>query len=436
MADELRAIAELLKDKIGLDPGSVGSQFLLRAASQRMRDLNVNDLTAYVVHLRQSPTELDELIEEAIVPESWFFRDERPFEWFRDEVRANWLTASNHPALRILSLPCAAGEEPYSIAIILSEAGLPARRYHIDAVDISTRHLAKARRGIFSQNAFRGSNTSYLKRYFKQQPEGYEIAPELRARVRFIQGSVLDSRLLKGVPPYDVIFCRNLLIYLTLSARAALLDRISEMLAPDGILVIGHADRLESTRAGSKYVPIGKPGCFAYRRITSNDLKVAASLPSLESSRALLSLGGPAEVRALEASKQHDVKAIGLEQPRPTSAENLISSKIETTFALGQASELANQGRFGEAIALCERFLREKGLSAPAYSLMGMICQAAGDHGRAEDCFRKAVYLDPGHDEALLALALLAEHRGDQNAAAGFRRRAERTATLSRNRMS
>jgi chemotaxis protein methyltransferase WspC len=98
---------------------------------------------------------------------------------------------------------------------------------------------------------------------------------------------------------------------------------------------------------------------------------------------------------------------------------------------LSQASELANQKRFVEAIALCERSLREKGPSAPAYCLMGMICQAAGDRGRAEDCFRKAVYLDPNHDEALLALALLAEHRGDRTAAAGFRRRAERTATIS-----
>src|SRR5262245_27215981 len=128
MADELRAIADLLKDKIGLDPGSVGPQFLLRAASQRIRDLNMNDLADYIAHVRQSATELDELIEEAIVPESWFFRDERPFEWLRDEVRENRLAAAMRPVLRILSLPCAAGEEPYSIAIELSEAGLPARR--------------------------------------------------------------------------------------------------------------------------------------------------------------------------------------------------------------------------------------------------------------------------------------------------------------------
>ena len=113
-----------------------------------------------------------------------------------------------------------------------------------------------------------------------------------------------------------------------------------------------------------------------------------------------------------------------------------LRQSAEPSLLLSQASELANQGRFSEAISVCEQHLQETGLTAPAYCLMGMICQASGDRGRAEDCFRKAVYLDPNHDEALLALALLAEHRGDQNAAAGFRRRAERTATSTRKRVN
>jgi chemotaxis protein methyltransferase WspC len=103
---------------------------------------------------------------------------------------------------------------------------------------------------------------------------------------------------------------------------------------------------------------------------------------------------------------------------------------------LSEASELANRGRFMEAVALCERQLRENGPTAAAYCLLGMIWQAAGDRTRAEESFRKTVYLDPNHDEALLALALLAERRGDQNAAAGFRRRAERNAMLSRKRVN
>jgi chemotaxis protein methyltransferase WspC len=108
----------------------------------------------------------------------------------------------------------------------------------------------------------------------------------------------------------------------------------------------------------------------------------------------------------------------------------------ERSLLLDRAAKLANQGRFAEAIAECERYLLQQGLAAPPYYLMGMICQAAGDRRRAEDCFQKTLYLDPAHDEALLALALLAERRGDQKAAAGFRRRAERTAAMARKRVN
>jgi chemotaxis protein methyltransferase WspC len=105
-----------------------------------------------------------------------------------------------------------------------------------------------------------------------------------------------------------------------------------------------------------------------------------------------------------------------------------VSGPPAAASLLEQASSLANRGCTDEAIALCEHDLRLRGPSAAAFHLMGMIRQAAGDRRRAEDCFRKAVYLDPGHDEALLALALCAERRGDAAAAAGFRRRAERAA--------
>ncbi len=95
---------------------------------------------------------------------------------------------------------------------------------------------------------------------------------------------------------------------------------------------------------------------------------------------------------------------------------------------LDRAAELANRGRHAEAIAACEQHLRQKGPGAVAYYLMGMICQSAGDRRRAEECFHKTIYLDPRHAEALLALALSSERRGDREAAAGFRRRASRQA--------
>ena len=98
MAGELEALEELLTNRIGLDTTSVGSQLILRAVKQRMRDLKLDDLAVYERQVRQSATELQELIEEVIVAESWFFRDERPFEWLRDYVRAGWLDNTSTPS--------------------------------------------------------------------------------------------------------------------------------------------------------------------------------------------------------------------------------------------------------------------------------------------------------------------------------------------------
>lgn len=436
MAGELRSLEELLQNHIGLDPNSVGPQLLLRAAKQRMRHLKLHDLAAYERQVRQSQAELQELIEEVIVPESWFFRDMRPFEWLRGHIRQRWLSAPASQHLRILSVPCASGEEPYSIAIVLSEEGLSARRYHIDAVDISARRLASAQRGVYSQNAFRGPDTAYRTRHFRQHPEGYEIDPALRATVQFIQGSILDPQLLEGSPLYDLVFCRNLLIYLVPSARSALLAFIDRVLAPEGVLLIGHADRLDSAGAGRGFAPTEDLGCFAYRRIPCGEPTVPLVSDAFESQHPILSLLAPPAVLAIEASGPPALTTDRIEPGTSMISDKSVSHGVEPSLLLSRASELANQGCFMEAIALCERHLREKGLSAPAYCLMGMICHAAGERGRAEDCFRRAVYLDPKDDEALLALALLAEQRGDQNAAAGFRRRAERTANLSRKRVN
>jgi chemotaxis protein methyltransferase WspC len=427
MSDELRGIEELLATRIGLDPIAVGSPLILRASRRRMKELGLDDLGEYKRRLSQSELELQELVEEVVVPESWFFRDERPFHWLREYVRQRWLTDLLRPVLRVLSLPCAGGEEPYSIALTLLDLGLPSRRFRIDAVDVSLDRLTIARRGVYSANAFRGPDLSYRARSFREHPQGYELDPTVRAMVQFIQASVLDPRLLEGSPPYDVLFCRNLLIYLGASARACVLAAIDRLLAADGVLFIGHADRLDWAGAEPKFTPVGDPGCFAYQRGPHGSVRVDQARPQLEPPPTLSSI--------TSSSVTDSAGAAPSVHPRTDDPARIVGDLslpvVPPLLLLERAAELANLGRFDEAVAACERHLQQKSPSAPAYYLMGMICQAAGARPRAEECFKKAVYLDPRHDEALLALALLAERRGDHEAAAGFRRRAERIATMN-----
>ena len=121
--------------------------------------------------------EVQALVEEVVVPESWFFRDDRPFEVLADFARAGWLVDPARPPLSALSLPCAGGEEPYSIAMTLLEAGLPAGRFRVDAVDVSARSLARAIAGVYGPNSFRGAGRRLRPAYFREQNGAFTLDP-------------------------------------------------------------------------------------------------------------------------------------------------------------------------------------------------------------------------------------------------------------------
>lgn len=434
-----RSVDALLTERIGLDPRSVGSSLVDRGLEARMSALGLSDPNEYERYLSGSGEEFQALIEEVVVPESWFFRDGRPFAFLQDHVRSKWLIEPKRPPLRVLSLPCAGGEEPYSIALALLEAGLPPRRFHIDAVDLSARSLARARQAIYSQNAFRGSDLAFRARYFQEQNGRYHLDPAVRNTVRLIQGNILDPGLLAREPSYDILFCRNLLIYFTDGARAQAAANLSRLLADSGLLFLGHAERLDLARM--QLTAAGDNGTFAYQR-TATASTLVQSLPAPVRIKALeppdrprlaLSSEGvrpsPRLVRP-EASKPVTSRQAPVLDNKPADRARPKAQAIDraagNSALLDRAIERADQGQYAEAIGLCEQSMRESGHSARAYFLLGMIRQAAGDREAAEAALRKAVYLDAQHDEALLALALLAQRRGDAASAISYRRRAER----------
>jgi chemotaxis protein methyltransferase WspC len=284
----------------------------------------------------------------------------------------------------------------------------------VDGVDISARRLDFARTGVFSESAFRGNDRTVRDRYFQKRDQGFELDTEIRSRVRFIQGSALDAALLEREPPYDVIFCRNLLIYLDAAARKRLLENLDRLLAAEGILLIGHADRFSQDEIDTRFALVGEPrAAFAYSRAPKpNDTTTTLPLVQPQLSGSL-----PLAGKWASTLRDRDVPAGQQMAPEP---RQTAGSRLD------RATQLANLGRSDEAITLCQQVLRLQGPSPVVYFLMGVIYQSIGDRALGEECFHKTVYLDPGHDEALLALALSAERRGDTSAAAGFRRRAER----------
>ncbi|QEH31895.1 putative biofilm formation methyltransferase WspC [Aquisphaera giovannonii] len=443
-------IEALLAARIGLDTATVGANLVSRAVRQRMAERGVADADRYVELLERSEEEAQALVEVVVIPESWFFRDDAPFRLFREHARAGWVAQPGRAPLRAMSIPCAGGEEPYSLAIAMAEVGLPPERHRLDAVDVSLRRLDAAREGVYSANAFRGGDLAYRDRYFRRHPRGFEIDPALRGRVRFLGGSILDPALLKHEPPYDVIFCRNLLIYLGDAARAAAMATLDRLLAADGLLVIGHADRLGLAGRGPLFAPVGEPRAFAYRRALSLPAPSRA-MPRLPSppptSRRPPPKASPHPTVVGGESRNPDLPLTKVELdgvPRPDTRARWIGPSSppgpptappappsppaaeEVDSLLARATELANANRADEAIAACNEYLKGPRRSAAVYAMLGVLYQSIGNRRGAEDSFKKAAYLDPDHDEAHLALALIAERRGEKAEAAAHRRRAER----------
>lgn len=416
----LGSIQALLADRIGLDADSLGPRLIEHALKRRCRALGVQGHAAYLERLRAEPEELQELVEELVVPETWFFRDERPFELLARHV-GHWSPTETVGPLRLLSVPCATGEEPYSMAIALLERGWPSAAIRIDAFDISERVIVRARRGVFDARACRTLPATVRSLYFVPQADGLEVRKEVRDLVRFERGNLFDAPTLAGRPQYDAIFCRNLLIYLNPAARARAVEMVTRLLRPGGMLCLGHAEARPDGLTG--FEPMDGPAGLAYRKRTSGEAGRTSSLDLGRLEKTLPKVSRPHPPDAPRAPGRGRSPSL---VPVPLPAAQPAVGVPESPDSLEQATILANAREYARAIEVCEGYLRNSGPSPQAFHLLGMIHQAAGSLDRAEECLGRVVYLDGDHEEALLALSLLASRRGDRVASDRYRRQAER----------
>lgn len=387
-------IATLLSQTIGLDPDVISSSRIARAAETRRIGCKLPDIESYWARLQTSPSELEQLIELLIVPETWFFRDDKPFDCLKTYVTSEWLPNPNRSKLQLLSVPSSTGEEPYSMAISLLEAGLQPQQFTIEAIDISHQSLAKARRGVYTKNSFRGDAWRERERYFQQTDKGYELCPSVRQLVDFQQGNVMTSLGLIQ-KQYNIIFCRNLLIYLRSTACSQVLAAIDRLLLPGGLLFVGGSET--GKIVAEQYVSIRQPFTFAYR-------KSAPNLDRLRQAKSQL----VTPVKQSLAVKNSDPPALqAANSPASSNPPSLPKLDLPTV------RQLADRGRIAEAIALCQQYLGDRPTSAAAYILLGELYQANQQYVQAEQSFQRAIYLEPNSYTALVHLALLKENQGD-----------------------
>jgi chemotaxis protein methyltransferase WspC len=406
----MEQIEKMLREKMGLDAASIGSGSIQRVIRLRMKGLGISDASAYRELLTRSRTEWDELVEAVVVTETWFFRD------VVEAARA----LSAGATLRVLTIPCSSGEEPYSLAIALRDADVPAERVRIDAVDISARALARAKSGIYSKNSFRGKDLGYRERYFRNTKDGFVLQPEVRNSIKFSYGNLLNSEFGLAEENYDFIFCRNLLIYFDGATQQKALEKLDALLGPSGILFVGPAEQPLAMEYG--FVSANFSKTFACRR--------AGAARHLQEKvedwhRPLPVRGSISDLTEFAAAR---VATRTGPEARPTGATTVRGEARPTELAtedLERARQLADEGRLKEAAAICERYLDGDGDSAQGWYLLGLIRDAGGELS-AVDCYRKALYLKPDHYETLLQMAMWLQKNGDSARARTFKARAER----------
>lgn len=417
------AVEALLKQKTGLDATLLGAGALARAVQDRLKAQKLTDLSVYFNQLQASSQELDELIEAVIVPETWFFRDREPFILLKKYVEYEWSRGNPGKTLRVLSVPCSTGEEPYSMAIALIEVGLSSQQFQIDAVDISRQSLQFARRAIYDKNSLRGTALAFQQRYFEHTTEGYHLCKSIHSTVRFAQGNLVDPIFPVSKQPYDIIFCRNLLIYFDNIARAKAIQALTQLLAPKGLLFVGHAEA--ALLSSWQFTSVRHPFAFAYRKTEGSARAPIANRPVSSQDKSF-------QKTAFQPHKLSDCPTPSATRRSQTSPPNQTprNDKQPTDFpepdGLSTARTLANQGHLPAAIQSCQAYLNEHRTSAEGYTLLGQTYQAMGHEEQAEQCFQKAIYLKPECVEALLHLALLKEQQGNSTGATVLRQRIHR----------
>lgn len=419
----------LLRHATGLTMSAATAE---RAVRQRMEATGEMDHDRYLDQI--TPEEMTQLVELVVVPESWLFRDAQAFYAAVDLVKARMAATPAGEALRpvrILHIPCAGGEEPYSMAMALRDANVPKEAYSIDAYDLSPGCIARARSGVYGRNAFRAQDLAFRERFFTHLGENdYRIIDSIREQISFKQGNLVQFDTRARSRYYDVIFCRNLLIYFDKPTTKAAIGKLEALLADDGVLFAGYAEVPSFTENGFYSLPLRQ--AFALKKAASRP-PVAAPAPAIKPRVAPRPAHAPASVSlaqiaaqnaSLFAASQPDGRANAPGTPLRQVKNTKLAAPAENL--LQQARSLADRGHFKEAAERCHAHLAVAPDAAEAYFILGILSEHAQNMTAAEDYWRRCIYLQPDHYEALCHLALLAEHNGNQSGAAALKARAAR----------
>ena len=415
-AAEVDRFREALGRWLGWSFGDADSAGLAKLIGERAA-LHRMTCGAYVTRLatREWPAETTELVERLSITETYFFRHGEQFRALAELALPERVAArETQRVLRMLSVACSSGEEAYTLAIVGRQVR-PDPDWIIDVlgVDANPAVLRRAQEGWYSSWSLRETPDAVRQRWFRVSDGGYRLSDEVRGSVRFRRSNVAgDDEALWRPGQYDVVFCRNLLMYLTADVASAVVERMTESLAPGGFLFLGHTDSLGSSPRGLELLHTHHT--FYYRRPGGPPPAPRPAVPDTE----VVVTEEDAYNRAIALLRDErfgdalDLITAGL-PGRPRRRDLLLEGVL-----------LAQAGRLTEAMAMARRLIDDNGLYADAHQLLGLCLDDVSDTGEAIAQYRLAAYLDPGFALPRLRLGQLARRRGHDRDAAGELERA------------
>jgi chemotaxis protein methyltransferase CheR len=449
---DLERFRTAITQKVGLqfDDAKLG---FLGEVLQRRLDKTGRSMDAYVAGLQHEPAngEIAALARELTVGETYFFRNSEQFRALAEVVLPERMRTDKTPpkTLRLLSAGCASGEEAYSLAMVARETIMdPTWEVIIRAVDLNPGVLEKAARGRYSTWALRETPPEVRRRWFRTEGCELYLDESVRAAVTFEAANLAsDDPQLWQPASYDVIFCRNVLMYFAPEKMRAVIARIARSLVPGGFLFLGHVETLRGV--SDEFHLRHTHGTFYYERkehIGQSDPPPLPPMREVKIAEALADAPSDAWFHTISKSTERIAALV----PAPAPAD-LAAGPPAQTWDLAPAFELLRKERFAEALdyvragppaagrdpdmllleaallvhgqkvedaeETCSRLLRIDELNAAAHYVLGLCREQLRDFDGATEHYRVAAYLDPEFAMPRLHLGLLARRAGERDAA-------------------
>lgn len=437
---DLEELASYIEKKVGL-VFTTEKRRELEIKLAEHPDLKTKTSRQFLFDVRRSPEALQELVNRLTIGESYFFRNRPHFDALKENIIPDLIERlKKKGGLRVWCAGCASGEEPYSLAILLEEHFPELSKWDmsITATDINTGFLDKAREGVFTRWSFRGVSNDTIEKYFTQEGENrFRLDPRIARRVRFkwlnLAHLPLEGELFSE--PFDLIFCRNVLIYFTYQMANRVVEEMGDILTPGGYLLVGHSEAFPALgdmetvyshatyyyrkRSGETIVP----SSGRQTRLTLPGIGVDTIIPmSPERSDTSEMYRTPGGGLASKGQQWTDPSGGGTGTRRFIRPKGLVTQTDwvtkEIDKGLKAARETADRGKIHEAVSLLDDLASGKGkLDYRVHFLRAIIEDQAGKSSEAIKSLRQAIFLNKKFVIGHFYLGVIHERAGDNRSA-------------------